>query len=532
MSDPLSKPGTEITSGVKTEPLLEGDPPAFWVNWIEWDSDFRRELRVNDLIVGINGQSLAPLLQPQKTFKGIGQYAEAQYWTEIGAKAGDEVALSILRDGEPLVVKGHLGTEMFYFDREGKSAHGPGGPPRLAKGKTVSSWSSWQEKLQWELSYLQTRGWTQKIPTRPRLAGLLEQKEEIDYALATWPGPLAEALRDDWAATVELMRGKKADPPVDLEYRSLGEKRIAIAKTEAAKGWSALLEETAKERIDPFPAASPLARANAVGKLIELPALTPRRMLSDLGKSFAAFGSSRDGWWFLLLDRPELQRFWEVLYRYKGRVNPRLPERYRVLARIRDEAQMLTVDGRPAMGLAVEAVAVLAGEDELLVDLRPAQATFAGESALGALEQQPRDDSSPASVMSAWVTAIKSGDEETFRSLFASWRVVPGSGGRDILDMSYMSYPSALMSEWERSRGLIMGEVQDARVAKVEKVRRILSRSPETGLPDVDQVVVWLDHYGLFDGESRTYQSVNINRRWVLQRLDNGPWRITSVQDL
>jgi hypothetical protein len=77
-----------------------------------------------------------------------------------------------------------------------------------------------------------------------------------------------------------------------------------------------------------------------------------------------------------------------------------------------------------------------------------------------------------------------------------------------------------------------MGEVHDARVCSVERVRRILAQDAGTGVPDVDQVVVWLDHYGLFDGEHRVFQNVNVNRRWILQRLDGGPWRIVSLQNL
>jgi hypothetical protein len=36
----------------------------------------------------------------------------------------------------------------------------------------------------------------------------------------------------------------------------------------------------------------------------------------------------------------------------------------------------------------------------------------------------------------------------------------------------------------------------------------------------------------LFDGEYRTFQNVNVHRQWVLQRLDEGPWRITSIHGL
>ncbi len=84
--------------------------------------------------------------------------------------------------------------------------------------------------------------------------------------------------------------------------------------------------------------------------------------------------------------------------------------------------------------------------------------------------------------------------------------------------------------EWDRSRFLIMGEVHDARVHRVERVRRILERDAGAGLPQVEQAVVWVDHDGLFDGEHRGFQ--NVNRRWVLERLDQGPWRIVSIQSL
>ena len=73
-----SKPGTDVVSGVQTEALLENDPPGFRVTWIDWDSDFRRELRFNDLITGVNGRSLSPFLQPGKLSKGVGQPAEGE----------------------------------------------------------------------------------------------------------------------------------------------------------------------------------------------------------------------------------------------------------------------------------------------------------------------------------------------------------------------------------------------------------------------------------------------------------------------
>jgi hypothetical protein len=77
-----------------------------------------------------------------------------------------------------------------------------------------------------------------------------------------------------------------------------------------------------------------------------------------------------------------------------------------------------------------------------------------------------------------------------------------------------------------------MGDVYDARIDEIEQPRRVLTRDAANGLPNVDEVVVWVDHYGLFDGEYRTFQNINVNRRWVLQRLDDGPWKIVSAQNL
>jgi hypothetical protein len=209
-----------------------------------------------------------------------------------------------------------------------------------------------------------------------------------------------------------------------------------------------------------------------------------------------------------------------------------LKERYRYLGRVLEDPWMLPVDGRPVMGLTIQPIAALAGEDELFVDLRQSPAQFAGEAELSVFAAVPRDDDSPASVMEAMIHAVKTGDEVGWRSLFAPWRVLAGPSGRSIVDMTYAASPSMYASAWDHSRRNIVGEVLDVRISRVEKVRSILSRAENDGLPDVDQVVVWVDHYGLFDGEERAFQNVNVNRRWPLQRIDGGPWRIGTIQTL
>jgi hypothetical protein len=528
------KLGTDLRSGITTDGRIESDPRGFLVTWIDWDSDFRRNLRINDLIVGVNGQSLAPFLQPGRMGKGVGQHAEPSYWVDIGARHDDSIALSVLRDGEPVTVEGKLHLDYFYYDTGGKTAMAPGGPQRLSSDGFDGAWSFWLEKCVSKLSLHFTSGWTQRsYNSRNELAWYMEQKPRIDYLLVKYPGPFAEIMRDDWTRGMELARGKKADlGPAELEYRALGAKRVEIARAEAAKAWPAALRDLAPQMMRAFPAPNVLAREAAIGKVVELPAITMRNFLNDLGLSFAAIGSPSDGYYFILLNQQAFRDLWDVVSRYRGQINPRVDERYRVIARVLDDPQMFTVNGRPAMGLTVEPIGAIVGQDEVFVDLRTSPPRFAGEEALSSFAAIVRDDTSPARVIEAMIQAIKTGDDATWASLFGPWKVMSGKGGRTIIDPSYSADTSRFMSDWERSRRLIMGEVYDARVEKVGTVQRVLEHSDDNGLPNVDQVVVWVDHYGLFDGEYRTFQNVNVHRHWVLQRLDEGPWRITSIHGL
>ncbi len=382
------------------------------------------------------------------------------------------------------------------------------------------------------MSIVLTRAWTDRINTRTEFGSMMEQRARIEFLAATYPGSFSQAMKQDWESAIETLRGKKADPPVDLEYREIGRKRVAFAKQAAAKAWKALLEETAAERIPAAPAVSPVDRKSVLGKLVELPPVGNDDMLNSFGKTFAASGSPRDGYWFLMFDRPESQEFFRVMLRFKGSVSPLLAERYRLLGKVIDDPWMLPVNGKPTMGIALEIVAGMAGDDEMFVDLRQPAKQFAGEAELSNFTPAPRDDNSPASVIDAMIHAVKVGDEVGWRSLFAPWRSVPGPSGRTIIDFSFAADPPLYARSWDLARRNVMESVHDARVTRVEKVRRIVSRESDNGLPDIDQVFVWVDHYGLFDGEHRTFQSAAVNRRWPLQRIDGGPWRIAAIQNL
>jgi hypothetical protein len=514
---------SDLESGIPTEVMPEG----FRVEWIHWDSNFRKSgLDIGDYITAVNGKPL----DREKHYKAVGQYAENQLWDEIGATAEQPITLTVMRDGKTFDVKGKLHAHYFYYDAEQKPAIAPGGPARLSNDGFSEAWSGWLEKTIKKYSYALLRLWVQRsFNTRTELAEHIESKDRIDFLLKKYPGPFADAMLEDWNRVMECLRGKKIElTDKDLEYRALGAKRKEIARQEAEKAWADLRKEATGQA---FPVPDVSDRAKVVGNVIELPQVTFRDMVNDLGQAFMAIGSSSDGYYFLELGTPELFRFYNVMIRYKGQINPTMPEKYRYLARVKDDMQMITVKGKAHTGLMLELVAVMCGDDECCVDLRLEPPKFAGEDQLSSFEPITLDASAtPEQVIEAMIRAIKLGDDKTWQSLFADWRIVAGAGGRDAIDFAYAPRPAMFADLWERSRKNILGEVLDARVERVEQVKRVMERSSD--LPEVEQVRVWVDHFGQFDSEVRAFKNLYVNREWILQRLEGGPWKIVSLQHL
>ncbi|MDQ1281170.1 MAG: hypothetical protein QG670_2434 [Thermoproteota archaeon] len=542
MSGVLVKAGDDILSGIKTEAMIQPDReysrPGFRVTWIEWDSDFRKGgLQIEDLIVEVDGKTLESFLQPGKMGTGIGQPNESMYWEKISAKAGQPIWLKVMRGEQTLEVTAKLHPDYFYYDNKGRPALGPGGPPRLTPGEPFTEWSMWYERLVWKLSYLLDGAWDwRSINNRKELQEHEDHKTRIEYLLKTYPGPFADTVMSDWTAVRKALLGKVADK-VDLEYREFGAKRAESVKQEAGRAWSEFHKEYAPDFIPTFPVVDVNKRESVVGKLVELPWITMREIVSDLGKSYAVVGSASDGFYIVPLSNPDIYRFYETMHRYQTQVNPRLGERYQYVGRILDEPRMITFQGRAITGLSIQVVAARAGQEELFVDLmKPNQEgkfEFAGEMLISQFNiLSPVNDALPSEVVEAMIRAIKFADEKLWKSLFAASRVMILDNGHAIYDPSSNPSNSALSFAWEYSRKYIMSEVYDARVSRIGPVRRILLKDESKGLPDADEVYVFVDHYGLFENEYRSFVNMNVNRRWSLQRLNNGPWKITSVDHL
>jgi hypothetical protein len=402
-------------------------------------------------------------------------------------------------------------------------------------------WSGWYETFVKDASYVLDGGWKRSsFSNRKELAKHEEKKARVDFLCEHAPGPFAEAVLADWNRVREVLRGRLVTlTEEDLEYRELGAKRVEVAKQEAARARKAFLDELAGETIPAFPALDPIDedRSRVVGKVVELPWITFRNFIKDLGKSWVAVGSEREGFYFLEIKSPEMDRFFDAWFRYQGQVHPDIPERYRFVGRIRDDPWTLTYQRRPATGLVLDALAGFAGGDELFVDLRrvaeDGTSRFAGEEVLSRFDPvELAEDAAPAAVVEAMIAALKQGDFQTWRGLFADWELMSTWSGPPAVDLAYDLPDSSYQRFFEDSRRLLTGDVYDARVAEVDRVRERHPGDPAQGIPRVEEVTVWIDHVGLVEGEYRTFVDVRVHRRWTLRRLDRGPWKIASRQHL
>ena len=79
--------------------------------------------------------------------------------------------------------------------------------------------------------------------------------------------------------------------------------------------------------------------------MVEWPWITPRGgMIERFGRSYAVAGSRREGYYFAPLEAPEMQRFFDALFRYQAKVAPRIAERSG--GRFDEAAVMQVIDGR------------------------------------------------------------------------------------------------------------------------------------------------------------------------------------------
>jgi hypothetical protein len=535
-----------VTSGLTSAAALDAEPPGVRVTWIKWDSGFRRSgLAVGDRVIAVDGKPFvkpATLEELQRVSpKLIGQYAEDQTWKERGASDGSELTLTVLRRApsgvglEQLEIKGKLRAERVYSSDSGRRLIGPGGPEELGNDGFDGAWSSWYEQQTRLGEKVLDFGWTQqRFTSRNELQSHLEHKKRVDFLVEKYPGPFADAVKEDWQRVRASLAGNAyALRDADFAYRRLGEQRAAEIADAGKRAREAFLKAQAANTIAAFPAIDPIRgdRRKVAGKVVVLPLIGNRNWVSEGGHCYLT-ASDGKGWYFVDCDAAATGRMMTARYRYEKLVTPQVHETYAIVGRIKSSPKMLVIGGRAVTGLEVDPLGATIGE-QLFVDLTQVKSNaspFAGEEAL--LAPAPiklPDSASPRQVMDAFVAALKSGDVQIWKGLFAPWRA---ENWKEEGVIYYPFYEIQVDNDWVNARRSILDRVYDARVVYQSEARHVLTGKEFPKAPVIDEVMVELDHIGLFDGEYRSFTDVTVHRTWLLQRRDGGPWRIASVQGI
>lgn len=534
---------TSISSGIKTRELLNNDIYGHRVEWISWDSDFRqRDLQIGDIITGVNNKQYTREHRDGEFFHAIGNYHEHIYWEKQNAKDNDEITLHINREQQVLQIKGQLREEKFYHNKDNRRTLGDNGPDRMKNDGFSGPWSGWYERfVKTNSQYLVDKWWERtSFNNRIALKDHLEEKARVDYFIENHPGTFANMLKADWERVHDVLKGRPYEiTPKDLEYRGIGEKRQQLVKDAAAKGKKQFLETISEVAMPAFPSIDPVNddRTTVAGKIIQLPPITFRDFINDLGKSYAVIGSRYDGYYIIHLNSPEMDLFFDTMFRYQSQITPDIVEKYEFFGEILDDPAMITYKDRPITGLMVKVVAVTLGNEDMFVDLRNSDANgetmYSGEAELGKLDTvTPDANAGPKEIIAAMISSIKLSNRKQWQSLFGNWRVFHGFDGSPTIDMAYELPDNRYQRMWEHSRRLILDEVYDARVVKIFPVKILVEADEENGFPEIAQVKVIIDHIGKFNEEYISFSNLKVRRKWILQRIDKGPWKIIDPQHL
>lgn len=540
-------------SRIKTRKPPEPDASHVIVTWIEWESGLRGSgLEVGDQIVGDAVGAFTPALIASGQV--IGAASEGRRWETLGLDAGDRVELHVERDGEALTITGTLVAPALHRDAEGKRALAPEGPALSAKDEFASAWGSWYDRLR-DLQETILGGWDATVgyDTRALAERLAESDARVSALAERYPGPFARAVADDMERCRRLLAGEERTlSDADLAWRELGARRAAAVSEAADAAFAALLAELGDALHEPpFPAprafeddATPL-----VGKVVRLPEVGDRDVLRESRRSWFQIGQSQGVY---LLDRTgtSMHPLWAARDRYIEAVDPTFSEQRiafvgRVepkLALVSDPRRGITVGGLRTAPLGALVADPRDPARRFFVDFRGDRpGPFAGADRLiGAERPTLADDADPAEVLAVFFRALQVADVDTWRACFATWKVRERFEGR--ASWTYVDLGWRILSEqeadsvWDAARRRILEEVDAVEVARVRPPLVVhdadavpAGRVDPEAPARVQRVRATINHIGR-DGEGwRTFTNGRLHRRWTLERLDEGPWRITDA---
>lgn len=546
--DTTGAPPAEVSTGLLTVPMLEATPACLRVTQIGWFSGLRGSgLRVGDRVVAVDGEPVNAQATPAEMQQAIGTYSEALRWAKAGAHDGTPVTLTVMRRATPgqgwqtLDVTGALRPRPNVRTADNRILLGPGGPPEMYENDGFDrGWGPWAEAFAKSASaVLDDPLYALSLTSSYELGNLLAQEPRVRLLAQKYPGPFADAVRQDFEAMRERLQGPAITLPEGaMDYRAQGEQRADEIRQQAQAAWTALQAELADRSITPlFPAEHPIhgRRDAVVGRYATLPPLRNRDWVGEAGRTWFVAGNPREGWYFADAESDQAVWMMDALARYRRLVVPSIDERYELVGQVEAQPGQLVVGERAHFGLCLTPVAALIG-GAMFVDLRKAVdgvARFAGEDALrdqgGAA---PPDTASPTEVLEAMVRALKAADQNLWISLFATWAVRALPDGRPQFKANAVEQPARY---FEEARRRVMERVHDLRPVWVDDVRVIFPGDAYPGQLRLEEVKVEMQHIGLFDGVYRRFSDVTVNRWWTLQRIGLpgqplGPWRITSLQ--
>ena len=536
--------GNELSCGFTTELRLDHAPPHLVVESLAAESGFRGGgLRTGDQIIAVDGQPIERIPMERRGAESPrfpGQFQESQRWESTGRKEGDPVRLTVRRKAalqgwQAEEIQGSLRYSRNYRSEDNRVLVFEGGPDTYERDGFNDGWTSWLDQLRTQQRAIGCFGRGRPgLTTQYELRTLLEQRPRVELLVKKYPGAFAATVKSDFDAALRSVQGQLYIlTPADLAYRTADEERVAKISEAARNAWDLLLAAQVSSTLPTFPAQHPIhgERDRVVGQCVVLEKLTPRQWVSEVGHGYLAAGSDSEGWYFLDMEGAGAQRMLTALRRYQRTVSNRIREEYTLLARILPEARVLVINGTGHWGLQVELLGACIG-DVLFVDVQGNNPIpmFAGEaSLLLSHATPPAADASPSLVLETMIHAIKADDLVLWKTLFADWLIRTNPDGSP--QVCYWMQ-EVRDDDFERSRTSFSGRLFDARVAWVDDVRVVTTGGEYAGAPRVEEVDAELDHVGFFNGDYRSFMDVTVNRFWTLQRINGGPWRIASLQQI
>lgn len=571
-----------VTARITTQKDDIDSPYSVKVLWIEWDSSFRNsDLKIGDRIVGFynSNVSSSPIRLDEKIVRSGGYpggATEAYYWDKNGAMDGEAFELLVWRNGKEISIPGELRTEKFYYTPGKRPALGDNGPDRNSKdGFTGRSWMFWYEDFYKKASYVLDNAWNKNstFNNRRELSEWIETNEErVKFLVEKHPGQFATTILADYETVRKNLEGVKVTvTPESQLWRKFGTETIRQARLAGIARAAEVRKQTPSQWVKAFPAPHPITGklGRHIGKLIELPRVTERDLVDDLGQAYFVIGNPSDGYWIVPGKSSAMDQFFDTYFQFKSQYSAEIKMSFQFYAKVTPEPKMVQYKGRTVTALIVEPFAALAGDTNpdlesfapgYFVDLRvPPSVPVPGRNRLripfAGEEKLPRPDlapppvsATPTQVMASLFSAIKYAKQDLWMSLFADWDFYVQPPYPPIFRPNNPFTSGTFRLAWDNARGLLTDfndrrpDVIDVRVSHELEPVRVYPGDTARGIPPIDEVKVIVDHViratpdskpEAYDGEFRVFTDMHVRRVWRLQRLGiTAPWRIVELQSL